>query len=163
MDDFVMVPRKITREMAKAIEESDCGPDHPIEAFWQPSWEAALDAAPQQQAEPVPVQSEYLLDVGFRYAHGVHTPTVLIGFAAGDFDGRDKFVAEFKNRAPRITSAQVERLKRLADELVDAATDLAMAEASVLGDPSVRYKREELKDATAALHAALDALTKGTP
>jgi len=41
-----------------------------------------------------------ILDVGFRYQFGVHTPTVLVGFAPNDWNARDKFAAALSSQPP---------------------------------------------------------------
>ena len=60
-----------------------------------------------------------------------------------------------------ITAAQVEKLKRLADEVEDSVRSVVEAEYTAMGDPSLKYKRQQLDEDRAALHAALDALVKG--
>lgn len=58
-----------------------------------------------------------------------------------------------------ITTAQVEQIKRLADEVERSAVDVAVAECAVMMvDPGIKYKRQQLDEDRAALHAALDAL-----
>lgn len=116
----------------------------PMAEFHDGRFERVAAPPAPQQAEPVAWQ-------------GIHDPTDLYYRKPPQADVRPLYASP----QPRIATAQVGQIKRLADELVDAATDLAMAEASVLGDPSVRYKREELKDAKHAMYAALDALVKG--
>src|SRR5881392_3533335 len=52
-------------------------------------WEHMADAAPspalQAGGDETPV-AHTILDVGFKYEGGIHTPTVLVGFAANDWD-----------------------------------------------------------------------------
>lgn len=43
-------------------------------------------------AGTAPSVAPNILDVGFKYENGVHTPTVLVGFAPNDWDARDAFV-----------------------------------------------------------------------
>lgn len=57
-----------------------------------------------------------------------------------------------------ITTTQVEQIKRLADAVEDALRSVVEAEYAAMGDPSLKYKRNELDEARVALHAALDAL-----
>jgi hypothetical protein len=40
-------------------------------------------------------------DIGFVYENGVHTPTVLVEFPAGDFDARDRFVSYLRTLAKK--------------------------------------------------------------
>jgi hypothetical protein len=47
------------------------------------------------QAPAVPPLT--ILDVGFKYESGVHTPTVLVGFAPNDWDARDAFAASLES------------------------------------------------------------------
>lgn len=47
-------------------------------------------ARPQEVA---PVGGAVLLDRGFKYENGTHTPTALVGFAVNDWDARDAFAA----------------------------------------------------------------------
>ena len=42
-------------------------------------------------------------NVGFVYAGGQHTPTVLVAFNVDDWGARDRFVAAIQNAADRVT------------------------------------------------------------
>ena len=104
-----------------------------------------LAAAPQQTAEPVAwavywKDGQGLVSNGLSYVchsepHPIHMDQVKVPLYASP---------------PRITTAQIEQLKRLADEMANC----------YFSDDS----GEDYAQARAALHAALDALhTKGTP
>lgn len=50
-------------------------------------------------------QGASVLDVGFKYEDGVHTPTVLVGFAVNDWKARDEFAASLAPHAPAPVQA----------------------------------------------------------
>lgn len=58
---------------------------HFLETTYEPKPARGVDAS-EQPSKPT------ILDVGFKYENGVHTPTVLVGFAPNDWDARDAFV-----------------------------------------------------------------------
>lgn len=54
------------------------------------------DGRKQAAPRPVPTSDRlpFIIDVGFRYENGFHTPTVLLGFSVDDWKARDAFVRD---------------------------------------------------------------------
>src|SRR5207342_1777997 len=62
-----------------------------------------------------------VLDRGFKYENGIHTPTVLVGFAPSDFAARDKFAEALTTPAPAAGAdglAEIGELIRTQDNRI---------------------------------------------
>jgi hypothetical protein len=76
----------------------------------------ASQAKQAGQTEPMEHgQARQVLDVGFKFENGVHTPTVLVGFAVNDWNARDAFAAALALPAPieQITPENTDGVKGL--------------------------------------------------
>lgn len=108
------------------------------------------NAAPQQTAEPVAFADEHV-DTFLTQYNDVYCHQRKAGVGGGNAERaamRQVLILALGAYKPRITAEQVAELKRLADEY-------AHVYSFVEGD--------DMPIARTALHAALDALTKGTP
>lgn len=163
MTDWVMVPREPTPEMCAAgfcVSEAEHDPAG--------VYRAMLSAVPQQQAEPVAtIQPEQIVRIIDQKVEpvayvirslrdgSIRDEIAPVGWRTFDYkmaklreepwvkNGIAEIVPLYTS--PRITAAQVEQIKRLADEYAHVYSFVKGADMPI---------------ARAALHAALDALVK---